>query len=202
MSRIVRPSSVRMPPEQRGHLGRLHRVHAGRRLVEQEQLGLAGEGARDLQPALVAVGQVASRLVLEALEPHEGEPPSGLRLGFLLLAPVARQPQGGVEGRRVEPRVHADHHVLERGHGLKEPDVLERSAQAGDDHVVGAGALEDPQPVEHALVDRRPDDREQEHRDQEPQRDQEGQRDHEVGPGDRPRQDAQDRDDHGGAEPR
>ena len=34
-------------------------VHAGRRLVEQEQARLVGERAGDLEPALVAVRQVA-----------------------------------------------------------------------------------------------------------------------------------------------
>ena len=35
----------------------LRRIHAGGRLVEKQKLGLRGEGADDLQPALVAVGQ-------------------------------------------------------------------------------------------------------------------------------------------------
>src|SRR5262245_26301984 len=48
--------------DQRFELERLLRVHAGRRLVEQEQLGRAGEGARDLEPALLAVRQLGGRL--------------------------------------------------------------------------------------------------------------------------------------------
>ena len=43
---------------------RLGRVHAGRGLVEREQLGLGRERARDFQPALVAVGQVLGEIVL------------------------------------------------------------------------------------------------------------------------------------------
>ncbi len=34
-------------------------IHAGGRLVEREQLRIGGQRARDLEPALVAVGQRA-----------------------------------------------------------------------------------------------------------------------------------------------
>ena len=42
---------------------RLGRVHAGRGLVEREQLRLGGQRARDLEPALVAVRQVLREVV-------------------------------------------------------------------------------------------------------------------------------------------
>ena len=56
-----------------GELGGLLRVHAGRRLVEQEQLRFGGERARDLESALVAVREVARGLVLVLPEPCEAE---------------------------------------------------------------------------------------------------------------------------------
>jgi hypothetical protein len=48
--------------------------------------------------------------------------------------------------------MHADEHVLERGHVREQPDVLERAAEAGHDHVVGSGAPEDPDPEEDPLI--------------------------------------------------
>ncbi len=40
------------------------RVHAGGRLVQQQQARVAGQGPGDLHPALLAVGQVLGELVL------------------------------------------------------------------------------------------------------------------------------------------
>ena len=59
-------------------LGGFARVEAGRRLVEAEQHRLGAHGARDLQPALRAIGQVA-RLPVGAV--GEADP----------LQPVARE---------------------------------------------------------------------------------------------------------------
>ena len=55
---VVADASISLPSATR-----LGGVHAGRRLVEREQLRLGGERARDLQPALVAVGQAAGGIV-------------------------------------------------------------------------------------------------------------------------------------------
>jgi hypothetical protein len=38
------------------------RVHAGRRLVQQDELRVGGQGPRDLEATLVAVGEVASQV--------------------------------------------------------------------------------------------------------------------------------------------
>ena len=51
-----------------------------------------------------------------------------------------------------------DQDVLHRRHVREEPDVLERAAEAGDDHVVRPGAPEDPEPGQAALVGGRPGD--------------------------------------------
>ena len=69
--------------------------------------------------------------------------------------------------RCAQPGVHADEHVLHGGHVLEETDVLERAADAGRDDVVRAAALEDADPRQEMLVPERPNDREQQHRDQE-----------------------------------
>ena len=64
--------------EEVGHLERLGRVHPGGRFVEQEQAWLVGQGAGDLQPALVAVRQLHGQAVAATLEPDEVEQPQGL----------------------------------------------------------------------------------------------------------------------------
>ena len=48
-----------------------------------------------------------------------------------------RRARARVEPGRLEPRVHPDEHVLDRGHVLEQADVLERPADARRDHVVG-----------------------------------------------------------------
>ena len=52
---------------------RLLGVHARRRLVEEQELRVGRERPRDLEPALVAVREVAAQLVALALQAHEGE---------------------------------------------------------------------------------------------------------------------------------
>ena len=99
MSRIVMPSSSRMRRKRLQGVLALGRVHARRGLVEEEELGLGGQGAGDLHPALGAVGQAARQLVADALEAdvlHELLGP-GLGLGFLLLegARCGRPPGSG-----------------------------------------------------------------------------------------------------------
>src|SRR5579862_1523466 len=54
--------STQAVDEQR-ELARLMRIHAGGWLVEQQQLGLGGQRAGDLEAALIAIRQVASQLV-------------------------------------------------------------------------------------------------------------------------------------------
>src|SRR3954469_21747206 len=51
------------PEDQVHHGAGLLRAHAGGRLVEEEKPRVAGEGHRDLEAALVAVGQVLDRVV-------------------------------------------------------------------------------------------------------------------------------------------
>ena len=153
-----------------GHLAGLDRVHAGRRLVEQQEARLAGERAGDLQAALVAVGQVARHLALVARRarrsPASSVPaPSGP--GFL--AAVAREPQGGIERRGGQAAVHARPSRSRAAVMLREQaDVLERPADPERDHLVGARAAEDAGPAEHAHVPRRPDERDQQRHDDQP----------------------------------
>src|SRR5581483_3675633 len=47
-------------------------------------------------------------------------------LGVCLLVPYPRRAEDAADEAAAQARVHADEHVLERGHVLEEADVLER----------------------------------------------------------------------------
>src|SRR5688572_12132710 len=77
---------VAQPPHELRELLGLLRVHAGRRLVEQQQLRVRRERAGDLHPALVAVRQERRGVVVAPLgHPDVVEQFPGLRLRRLLL---------------------------------------------------------------------------------------------------------------------
>ena len=70
----------------------LARVQAGRRLVEAEQHRIGAHGARDFEPALVAIGQVAGGIV-GAVDQTDGvEPAHGFLDRSLSCAPRERVP--------------------------------------------------------------------------------------------------------------
>ena len=109
---------------------RLLRVHAGGRLVEQQQLRLGRERARDLEPPLVAVGEVARVLVLGAL--------GQAAVVEQLAAPCSRASASSRRCSRERTMLRKTplcmrqcmptSDVLERRHGAEEADVLERAA--------------------------------------------------------------------------
>src|SRR5439155_14247128 len=142
----------------------LVRVHARRRLVEQQELRIAAERARELQAALVAVREVSGNDGAAPAQADEAEQLVGLPLRpDLLLARLARAEE---RVHDVGPHldVHADEDVLEGGHVREEADVLERPADPRVDHLVGLGAPEDAAAPEQLDVPARPDDRGEEHR--------------------------------------
>ena len=77
-STVTRPASDLI---KRVDLGRLGRRHALRRLVEHQQLGLERHAERDLDPALVTMGEIADELVRLVVEPELGEDLTGARRG-------------------------------------------------------------------------------------------------------------------------
>src|SRR4029079_8413274 len=120
---------------------RLLRVHSRGGLVEEQQLGIRGERAGDLDPALVAVGEVRRGLGVEvAAQPDVLEHLARLRGHVPLLLAHARRPQDRAEQPRVHARMASHHHVLERGHRREQADVLERARHAGRGDQVGAPA--------------------------------------------------------------
>ena len=61
-----------------GELQRLLRVHTGSGLVEEQELGVGGQGAGDLQLSLLTVGKIAGKIVAVFLQPEDAEQLLGL----------------------------------------------------------------------------------------------------------------------------
>ena len=93
------PFSSRTRRTNDGEVRGLLRVHAGRRLVEQQQLRVGRERARDLEPALVAVREVPGAVLVAARQPAVDEQLARALAGLRLLPPAPC----GV--RRIEPRI-------------------------------------------------------------------------------------------------
>ena len=141
-----------------GQVGRLLRVHARRRLVEQQDLRVRGQRAGDLHPPLLAVGEVDREPVVVA-RAHADVLELVVRLlarPRLLLA-HARRAEDRAEQPRLQARVLAHQHVLRRGHRPEQADVLERPRHAElHDHVRAVArdvALLEVDPAERRLVE-------------------------------------------------
>ena len=121
-------------------LGLLGRVHAGRRLVQQQDTRLEGQGARDLQAALVAVGEVARLLFGAVGQPHQGQQFKSAGAAGLLLGRRGRQAQH--TGQQARPRVDVlgNHHVHERRQVAEQADILEGAGDALRRDLVGPSA--------------------------------------------------------------
>ena len=144
------PRSRRMKPVSL----RLAGVHAGRRLVEQQQAWLAGQGTRDLQAPLVAIGQVLGPGVTLAAQPDEGAA-TRCRARHRAAAPRARWPesrmiapnQAGLEVRCTPTRMFSSAVML-----LEEPDVLVGTRDAACSDAGRAVVPSDGVPIEHDLA--------------------------------------------------
>src|SRR5438445_2043385 len=110
-------------------------VHAGHRLVEQEELGLGGERAPELHALLQPVGQSAGRGLADRLDLQKIDDPLDERAVLDLLtagrAPVERLQQEASPRFEEPPR----HEVVEHAHALEQGHVLEGSGDAEDGDV-------------------------------------------------------------------
>src|SRR6185437_15302026 len=112
----------------------LSRVEAGGRLVEAEQGGLGAHRARDLESALVAIGQIAGGIVgaideADALQPEFRQIDRALFRGAINRR--TDQPEKG-ETRGQHQRVVLSHHqILQRRHAGEQADVLEGAGDLG-----------------------------------------------------------------------
>ena len=72
-----RHTTLTDPSDQRHEVGLLAGVHAGRRLVQQQHLRVAGQRPRYVQPALIAVRELTRQPVGLPAEADEIEPEPG-----------------------------------------------------------------------------------------------------------------------------
>src|SRR5216683_3350355 len=123
--------------DEAGHVLLLLDVHAGHRLVQEQELWLGGQRPCQLHPLLEAVGQPPGGHLADGLDLQEvydaldGGP-------VLQLLPLGRPPVDGVQ-EKVPTHLEqpAGHDVVQHGHALEERDVLEGPGDAEGGHVVG-----------------------------------------------------------------
>ena len=119
------------------HVLLLFGVHPRHRLVEEEQIGLRGEGPPELHPLLEPVGQAVDGGLPDRLDLEEVDDPLHRVAVLHLLAPrrpeVERLPQEVAAHLEVAP----GHEVVEHRHALEQGDVLERAGDPGGGRLVG-----------------------------------------------------------------
>src|SRR5713101_751697 len=122
--------------DEAAHVLLLLHVHARHGLVEQEEDGLGGERARQLDPFLEAIGQPAGRRLADGLDLQEVDDPLDEGPMSELLphgrAPVQRLEHEAPLHLQEPPR----HDVVEHAHALEEGDILERAGDAEGRHLV------------------------------------------------------------------
>ena len=107
------------------------RGQAGGRLVEQQQLRVERQRARDLEQPLLAVRQVARLLVREVGQADEAAAgPARAPRAARALAPVARRVHGHVEQVAAKVWCRPTMHVLQRRHLAEQLHVLEGARDA------------------------------------------------------------------------
>src|SRR5918992_3243989 len=121
---------LHQPPLLRG-------VPPRRRLVQEEELGLGGQGPGDLHPPLVSVGEVPGQLVGELVDSHELELLLRLLLPVVLLPAHLRRPENGLEDTLAMMGIGPHDHVLHGRHVLEQADVLERPSDPQPGDLVG-----------------------------------------------------------------
>ena len=108
-----------------GH--RFLRVHARRRLIQDQQAGVGGQRAGDLQPALLSVGQAAGLLAFLVRQPHDLQKLHRLPAhpGFLL----AVQAEGRRQKAAAGVHMLGDQDVFKDRQVAEQADILEGTGQ-------------------------------------------------------------------------
>ena len=115
----------------------LGRVHAGGRLIKQQQLHAGCERTRDFELALGAVRQVRRLRLGETFKLENPQQVDGLPMHLLLFTPEARGAENRATHVVAEGFVERDKHVLLNRHLLEQADILESSSDAGANDLIG-----------------------------------------------------------------
>ena len=111
-------------------------IHTGGWLVKQQELHVCCERARDLQLALLTVGQVCRDIVRFILQMKDGKQVECLFFEFFFRLPEARGAEKRIQHAVVNIFCERRKHVFQHGHLLKEADVLEGTRDAGRDKLM------------------------------------------------------------------
>ncbi|MGX1297675.1 hypothetical protein AB7M75_007583 [Bradyrhizobium ottawaense] len=112
------------------HVVGLLDIEAGRRLIEQDQLRLRAQRARQLDHLAHAIGQAGDQLIAIGFEIEELDDLLDPAAMHLLVGPHARQEQELLPELRGRVPVTADQEVGEHGRVLEQLDVLEGAGDA------------------------------------------------------------------------
>jgi hypothetical protein len=128
-------------PDQFHELMALGTGQARRRLIKQQQRWIGDETAREVDPLLHAIGQVAGRVlrVVGDLQGFERGHAAGLDIRFEAAMP--RQAQED-RRRRWRPRaqMRAQHHILDHAHGMEQAQGLKGACHAAAGDLIGPQA--------------------------------------------------------------
>ncbi len=119
-------------------------VHAGHRLIEQQQLRLRRKSARELHALLQSVGQPADGGLAYMLYLEEVDDRLDLGTVLELLAPRGSPVERLLQEVRFHLEVASGHDVVEHRHAAKKGDVLEG---AGDSLPRGFVGIDDVAPL-------------------------------------------------------
>src|SRR5215468_4688097 len=133
---------------ERGHL---FVVEAACRLVEEEELGLAGQGAPQLHALEGAEGQPRRRAIRHVVEVEKRDELARRLACLLLLAAHPGQLERVAREVAARAAVHAYQHVVEHAHGGEEGEVLEGAPDAELGDVMG-GCGDDGAPFEEDVA--------------------------------------------------
>ena len=114
-------------------LARFGRVHAGGRLIQQQQARIRRQCADDLQPALCAIRQAACQMIRHIFHVENAQQLQRALLCNAFASPIPRQAENGGSGGIFHFIVQANQNVVQNGQIAEQADVLEGSANA---HVV------------------------------------------------------------------
>ena len=128
-------------PDVLHQLRRLRRVHARRRLVQQQQTRVRCQRPQDLQPPLRAVGQRARPLVGVALHVEDAQQLLRPFPGDVLLPRIPGEMQDTARQPVAHRVVHGHHQVLRHRQIIEQPDVLERPGDTGLVYLCGGHAV-------------------------------------------------------------
>ena len=116
--------------DEAAHVLLLLDVHAGHRLVEQQQRRLGGKRAPEFHALLQAIGQAPDRRLADMLDLEEVDDFLDLLAVLQFLAPGRTPIQRLLQEIAFHLQVAPGHQVVEHAHALEQGDVLEGARDA------------------------------------------------------------------------